>query len=513
MTTDNDELTVDLGNVGYRNSLEPFSVRLDSSALTAVIAASADACRVYELYLIDRPGDVWDYVSIVVDAVPASVAGGIQHERKKLKSPYYDKYPWDEERVPFTVFDSMFYWAGDDTGPADQAWLTHRDSRQMRDYATQLLGKVKAAQGALHLNDYLLSHIVDTIKSGTHPYSFLERKVAVAKSVADKPTAPEHSDAFYDKLQELLFDPELASIAYRGNGDYQILRMLATEQRRRASQTQHLPGHAMYVNALVNRQTKNLEWGSEIWFYQEGLGHGDLYIQGVGQVGGASIKELVEVHHRITPGRYILSNKDEGDISDCDKVAGDGWVLYTKRNPFDRRTGLDYTESSRHSRKLGPVLAFAEFGQTLFDFDKTLIVVGEDIPVQAREALAAPIAEWEAKGGDPVLIVFGDSGPFKRSGCRRVFTPPDTGMAEPDKVSWLSDLLRVARPWIDVIFSLNAPRWLDVELSSRANRTDLAWQPWVVCSKATHELKTSLLIDGDLDTLLRAAHARAKSHR
>lgn len=434
MTTDNDELTVNLGDVGYRNSLEPFSVRLDASALTALIAASADACRVYELYLIDRPGDVWDYVSVVVDAVPSRVTCGIQHERKKLKSPYHDKYPWGEDRVPFTAFDSMFYWAGDDTEPADEAWLTHRDSRQMRDYATRLLGKVKAAQGGLHSNDDLLSHIVDTIKSGTHPYSFLERKAAVVKSAAQRLSAPEHSDAFYNKLRDILHDPELASIAYRGNGDYQILRMLATEQRRRASQTKHLPGHAMYINAAVNRQTNNLAWGSEIWFYQEGIGHGDLFIQGVGQVGGASIKELVEVHHRITPGRYILSVKDEGDISDFDKVAGDGWVLYTKPNPFDRRTGLDYVESQR-SRKLGPVLAFAEFGQTLFEFDKTLIVVGEDVPVQAREALATPLMEWEAKGGDPVLIVFGDSGPFERAGCRRVFTPPGAEMAEPDKVS------------------------------------------------------------------------------
>ena len=512
VTTDNDELTVDLGDVGYRNSLEPFRVRLNSSALTALIEASAEACRVYELYLIDRPGDVWDYVSVVADAVPVRVTGGIQSRREKLKSPYRDEYPWEEDRVPFTVFDSMFYWAGDDTEPADTAWLNHRDSKEMRNYATQLLGMVRTAQGRLDSNDDLLCHIVDTIKAGTHPYSFLERKAAVAKSATQKPTAPEHSDAFYNKLRDLLRDPELASIAYRGNGDHQLLRMLATEQRRRASETQHLPGHAMYISALVNHQTNNLAWGSEIWFYDEGLGHGDLYIQGVGQVGGASIKELVEVHHRITPGRYILSNKDEGDISDCEKVAGDGWVLYTKRNPFDRRTGLDYTES-RRSRKLGPILAFAEFGQTLFDFDKTLIVVGEDIPVRAREALAAPLIEWEAKGGDPVLIVFGDSGPFKRAGCRRVFTPPDAGMAEPDKVSWLSDLLRVARPWIDVILSLDAPRWLDVELSSRAERTDLAWQPWVVCSKATHELKTSLLIDGDLDTLLRAAHVRAKSHR
>ena len=189
VTTYNDELTVDLGTVGYRNSLEPFRVRLDSSALTALIDASADACRVYELYLIDRPGDVWDYVSVVVDAVPASVTGGIQSRRKKLKSPYHDKYPWDEDRVPFTVFDSMFYWAGDDTEPADAAWLNQRDSKVMRNYANQLLCMVRAAQGRLDWNDHLLMHIVETIKAGTHPYCFLERKAAVEKSPTAIPPA------------------------------------------------------------------------------------------------------------------------------------------------------------------------------------------------------------------------------------------------------------------------------------------------------------------------------------
>lgn len=512
MTTYKDELTIDFGRVGYWKSLEPFKVRLDSSALTALIEAASDARRVYELLLIDRSGDIWDYVSVVVDAAPVRIIERIQYERKKFKSPYGEKYPWNEDCVPFTVFDKMFYWAWDDTDPADAAWLNHRDSKVMRNYVIQLLGMVRASQGQLGWNDHLLRHIVATIKLGTHPYSFLERKAAVEKSASERPADPEHTTEFYKKLGDLLRDPELVSIAYRGNGDYKLLRMLATEQRRRASRTQHASSHAMHISAVVNRKTDNVAWDSEIWFFDEGLGHGDLFIQGVGSVGGAPIKALIEVHRRTSPGRYILSMQDEGDLAEFDKSSGDGWFLYTRRQPYDRRTGLDAIEWSRSS-KLGPVLAFSESGGTLFDFDKVLLVVGEDVDSQAREALAASTAEWEANGGDPVLVVFGDQGVFELAGCRRIFTPPDAKTADQDKVDWLSDLIRVERSWIDVIISLDAPRWVEEDLSWRAKRTELPWQPWVVCSKATKELKASFLIDGNLNTALREAHLRAKSQR
>ena len=512
MITYKDELTIDFGDVGYQSSRESFKVRLNSSALTELIEASVDARRVYELFLIDRPGDVWDYVSVIIDAAPARVTGGIQHERKKLKNPYHDKYPWNEDLVPFTVFDKLFYWASDDTEAADAAWLNHRDSVVMRNYAKQLLSTVRAAQGRMDWNDHLLRHIIGTIKAGTHPHSFLERKAAIQKSTSPKPVDPEHTDGYYKKLRELLRDPELVSIAYRGNGDYKLLRMLATEQRRRANRTQHVPGHAMHLSAVVNRKTDNVEWDSEIWFFEEGLGHGDLFIQGIGMVGGASIKELIEVHHRTNPGRYILSIKDEGDIADFDKAAGDGWFLYTKQHPFDRRTGLDYIES-RRSSILGPVLAFADTGQTLFDFDKTLIVVGKTLQAQAREALAASMAEWEAKSGDPVLLVFGEQGAFQVAGCRRLFSLPDAPMSNQDTVNWLRDLVRVERPWIDVIILLDAPVWVEQILSRIIKRLDGPWQPWVVCSKPAQELEASLLIEGDLDTAIRSAHLRAKSHR
>ena len=72
------------------------------------------------------------------------------------------------------------------------------------------------------------------------------------------------------------------------------------------------------LSALTNQRISNEDWGSEIWFFEEGLGHGDLFIEGGGDLGGAPIKSLVQRHGRV-PGRYILSAADEGDVSGFDR--------------------------------------------------------------------------------------------------------------------------------------------------------------------------------------------------
>lgn len=511
MTTHTCTLTVDFGSVGYMGSKHPFRVKLDSSKLTELIRAAQQAHRAYELLLINRPGDVWDYVSVHLDDVPVRVSSGIKHQRDNLKSRYDNTYPWEADCVPFSVFDRMFYWAWDDTEPEDAAWLNHRDSPAMRNYALQLLEVARAAQGKLDWNDHLLRHITSMVKTGVHPYSFLAREVAIAKSHAGKPTDPVHTDDFYKKLSELLRDPALVSIAYRAGGDYEVLRMFATEQRRRANLTGHTPGHAMHISALVNHKTDNVAWDSEIWFFDEGLGHGDLFVQGAG-LGGAPIKALVESHHRNAPGLYILSIRDEGEIADFEKESGDGWFLYKRQHPVDRRMGLEYIEP-RRSSKLGPVLQFAETGKTIFDYDKTVLFVGGEVSHQARSKLAAVISEWEANGGDPVLVVLGDQSPFLGLGCRKIFTPQDDGVSAETNARWLSDLLRSERPWIDVLIALEIPSWAELVLSRIVKSNDSPWQSWVVSSREVKEFADAFVIGGVLESEIHTAHRRAIASR
>jgi hypothetical protein len=310
----------------------------------------------------------------------------------------------------------------------------------------------------------------------------------------------------------LLGDPELTSVAYRADGDYRILQMMATEQRRRADRTGHPVGCALYESALVNSKISNKAWDSEIWFYEEGLAHGDLFIQGYG-LGEGSVRALVEGHGRV-PGRYILSSQDEGDISGFEAQAGDGWVLYRKKDPDTRRVGLEKIEPRRQS-ELGPVLKFGGPGTTLFEYDKTVVVVGDGVDAAARTALATSVAEWQQHGGDPVLIVQGETEPFDLGGCRDVFMAPaqPASIGQDTPGTWLWHTLKRVRPWVDVILALDAPPWAVEVLADRIKNAEGPWVPWVVATAGVQNLKADLTLTGDLSHALLDARKRARAWR
>ena len=84
MTTYESILTIDFGEVGYRSGKSPFRVRLETGPLAELIRATESAHRVYELFLIDRPGDVWDYVWVILDEVPTRVADRVGRAGQQL---------------------------------------------------------------------------------------------------------------------------------------------------------------------------------------------------------------------------------------------------------------------------------------------------------------------------------------------------------------------------------------------------------------------------------------------
>ena len=329
MTTYKIELSIDFGEVGYSNSQEPFRVRLESSAVFNLINDAINAHRVYELLIIDRPGDMWDYVSVVIEEAPKDVIERIQRARESSKHNYAKDYPWPETLIPFAVFDKLFRWAGFDTEDSDEAWLMQRGSAAMSGYSKQLLGMVHHAQSRLNQHDDLLQHIVATAKLQNHPFSCLSRADAIASGASEEPNPPQHTNGFYNKLDELLRDPDLVSVAYRASGDYKVLRTLATEQRKRANQKSLPPQQALQISALVNHSTNDDAWDSKIRFQSEGLRPGELRIEG-GGLDGMSIKQLIEKKVRGAPERYILSINDEGDIAGFEKEFGDGWFLYRR---------------------------------------------------------------------------------------------------------------------------------------------------------------------------------------
>ncbi len=511
MTACQNELVIDFGDVGFRNPKHPFRVRLDSSPLEQLIEAAENAQRVYELLLIDRPGDIWAYTSVVLDALPPGVASRVARAREKCVSRAEGKtHTWPEGVMPFQDFDQLFYGAWDDTEPEDEAWLNYRDSSVMQAYAEQSLAIARAAQSRLDWNDHLLRHVVARVRAGKHPYCYLDRRVALAKCQESIPNEPTHSPAFYKKLGELLRDGELASVAYRANGDQRVLRMLATEQRRRAQRTGHTAGNALHLSALVDHTIDNEAWDSEIWFFSEGLAPGDLFIEG-GGLGATTVKELTEIHGRRL-GNHILSARDEGEITGFDKEMGEGWALYRKQTPYSRRKGLERIQDRRRS-KLGPLLSFAKEGATLFDFEKAVIVIGPEVTASACSVIAAAVAEWQGHGGCPMVIVCGAHSEFERAGCRDMLVPPEDILAGPPPDGWLLDVLSHRCPWVDVVLALHAPAWVMVALERHVSRHDGLWRPWIVATPGIQHLRADRVLNGDLDAELRDAAERAKSMR
>jgi hypothetical protein len=509
MTICQTTMDVDLDVRGSRDEKLPFHVRLRTVDLSCLIRdAVEDAYRIHELFMIERPGDILDYVWVVPEELTERVEERVLelHGKKRSVICKDGAYSRPEHWIPFKDFDRLFYYVGDDTYPEDGAWRDFCDSRRMLAFAREMLAVARNAQNHLGWNDALLRHISSTIRAGEHAYCYLDRPTALKKSREFPPTEEHFTPAFYAKLNSLLGDANLVSVACR-TGDYRVLRMMATEQRRRANRTGHGAENALFLAAINCNTISNEAWDSKIWLFDEGLAHGDLLIDN-----GGAVKKLVEEYQRV-PGRWILSPQDEGSIAGFTSEAGEGWVLYTRQTPDTRREALQKIDFRRSRRMGGSVLSFAEKGATLFGSEKTVIFVGAEVSTAARSLLARMIAEWQQEGGDPLLVVMGQTMPFDAAGCQGILAVDAAVVALDDEnalADWLVENLRQSRPWIDAVISLRAPAWAARVLAACVQDRRGLWSAWVVASEGESSLKADFVLAGALEQVLLAARRRAK---
>lgn len=158
-------------------------------------------------------------------------------------------------------------------------------------------------------------------------------------------------------------------------------------------------------------------------------------------------------------------------------------------------------------------MSFTDSGATIFDYEKTVVLVGDDVSAAARGALAAVVAEWQREGGDPLLVVIGDAAPFDLAGCQGVVNVPADARDDRSLARWLLAVLRQSRPWIDIVIALQAPDWAKQVLAGRSRNRDGPWPAWVAATESESPLKVDQLLDGDLAQRLIEAHQRAKSTR
>ena len=510
------ELTIDLGRSGRGD--DSFLVRLVTSPLSELIRATERACRFYELLLIDRPGDIWNYVMVALEAVPPAVTERLPRTDNNVRTGD-DGTLAASPLIPFPEFDRLFEYAADGTTDEAEKWRRHRDSAQMRSFARQALLAVRAAQGRLRSSDPLLSRICARISAGEHAFCFLGRDAAREASrrtdswVSRRPDT--HTPAFYASLAKALRDPDLASVAYLGEGDFRALRMIATEQARRAARTGHEPRHALHTVAMVNRRISNEEWESTIWYVGEGAPLGSqysLFIEGYGQLTNSSTPELVSSDDSVC--RAFLATRDLGEIEGFSSDAGNGWVLYERLGTRTalRRRGI----GRRRYIRTDPILFFPDSELALFSHEKAVVVVGADTPTDTRVALASALADWQRSGGDPLLVVAGDRSPFDAADFRGALTAPLGDGDEWSQREWLFTELRQSRPWIDVVIAIQAPVWATLALNDALKRDGYGprpWLPWIVSTADESVLAVDQVLAGNAAQTLIEADRRARAMR
>jgi hypothetical protein len=508
---DSSVLTLDFGIVGFHYEREPFRVRVDAEAFEALIADTRNAWRVYELTLIQRPGDVWEYVWVTPESVPRRVAEQIESARAAAMPRFGKVHPWPEGKVPFAVFDRFFYAAGDDTTPDSDAWFGGRGGPTS--LARDLCERAQVALAELDGNDVLLRHELQLARTHTHWCSLQDRTGALDR-VRDRfyaPQPPKFTPAFYEQLSKLLDDPDLVSVAFRGKGDWTLMRMLSTEQRRRAEATGHQLTHALHLSVSSDYRAGVDAWGAWVHFHYEGLAHGDLFIEDEG-CGSSSVKELIEKYRRCP--RVVLVETVDFEIAGYRRETGEGWVMFRRIEPSTRRANMELIARYRDPHHF-PVLQFDGLGGAVYAFDRGLIVVGDGLSGDALAAAASLLEAWRERGRD--LLVIGVGGPliFENVGLAGAVMVPDSlhDTGDDDKREWFAGLLREHQPWTDVALLLTAPEWLSRAAHAVLDKRSSPWRPWVVETTGTAGTTADRVLAADPAAELRDALTRAAAYK
>jgi hypothetical protein len=297
-------------DIDLRDSPQTLAVELDAAPLERLLADAGCAYRLYELALLERPGDLWEYLEVVPLHLSPPLAARLDLARMKARDAG-DR--WPDGRFPFDVFDRE---VRAEQGEASEAWSEACGGEDARGFLQRLFEHLPRRD--TQAGGYLASHERARIAAGTHPFSHLTRERAIAASRLHPPNSPAHTEAFYAKLSELIAGADVGSVSVRGLGDHRLLRLLCERQRTRDD---------FEISATTEREVNNVAWDARVAYYDEGVGQGFLFVQD-GASSRRSVKDLVETYTTLGPGGLLLSSEDEGEITGFARESGDGWYLY-----------------------------------------------------------------------------------------------------------------------------------------------------------------------------------------
>ena len=317
--------SIDLSFKPRKGNQITFKVEILTYAIDSLIEATRDAMSVYELFSVRRVGDIWKYLWLRPVELPPRIQEKYQRAREEAKPPYDKTHPWPNDQIPFLTFDAWFFW-NYDIDEEDESWLYRREGEEFKAFVESCYAQVQQAQIALRCSeDLLIQNAIKLLDAGKHKQDYAPQ-IPFNRSRNDKSTynLHRHSEDYYRKLIEVLEMPEINSVAYRDGNDFQTIRLCCIEQVKRV----HEHGQSVddyKICAIGNMELDVESWGANVLFYEEGLGYGDLFIQQENDY-GTPLKNLVGSGRRY--GHFLLSIKDEGEISGYQREIGKDWVLY-----------------------------------------------------------------------------------------------------------------------------------------------------------------------------------------
>lgn len=333
-------MRIDLQCHGDRGKIFPFSADLLDHPLDHLIEDARNAYRVYELFSIRRPGDLWKYLWVRLIDVPDRVWEWYRSAQKGQA--------WPDQAIPLRRFDQFFFWCGDDTDPEAECWLRTREGNLFREWVIRRYAQITQAQEILRgSDDPLIQYEIQAIHRVQHPYDYeAERPFSLTGDDYSTITLPKRTPGYYEKLLEVLASPEVQSVACRGDDDFQTIRLMCAEQRKRAEAAGKPPRDVLPISILSDGISAIAAWQAWIRVYWEGLGYGDLWVEQ--QYLGTSVKDLVERYERRKLLFFLY--EDQGEIQGYQRTLGNGWVLYRDQDPDNDYRGLSQAYYERFPR-------------------------------------------------------------------------------------------------------------------------------------------------------------------
>ena len=304
-----------------------FSVELVDQALDRLAEDARNAYRVYELFLIRWPADVWKCLWVRLIQAPATVWANYERVAATLEG--YVRQSWPAAMLPLVRFDEWFYDWGAATLPEEACWLAWRSGVTWRAYGRRLWGHMQQTQATLRASaDPLIRHEIAALEALRHPYDEAIQRPFMATTIQEPSLIrPQGTPGFYTQLLALLAllaQPELRSVACGGGQDYATLRWICTEQRRRATATGLTPMAALAVGVRASPLPVLTAWQAEAVYGDAAPVAGELWIQ------PPRTGWRIEVG-ALTGRRWLLLPDDAGELAGYQRTVGEGWAVYAAR--------------------------------------------------------------------------------------------------------------------------------------------------------------------------------------